>query len=562
MKTNHFSLFVVFVAMLMVGSSAKAQTIPKASDPVCAYCGVKLKTGEPHKPGCKYHTGTASSTSSTGTSHSTYRQSPAYTTTEAATTALGTLLSGLVEKSFSGNSQKKAEKKAQEQRDVAIFEKTAEKKTAELAHDKQFWTFGDYHLEVVDSQVCIINTKRGKYITAPIHFSDVPDPKNPPKNLFAVTAYKGNYDFPNSSRIRFLDSSKEDISPELDGYLLLRMDRMWYYSKNKQLVWTETGDIDAVGRVVADTLQIVMKYKIWRPFDEWKDSEGRINFAKIDFESCFEPLGTLPYFVHMMRRVIYPLTKQQSENEYKVYYIFDRTGNVVAKEVNSFEVLGDYACVKYHSGETKFYDSNFQEVPALYEDWAKSNIEGMGKVFIVKKNGSYGVVNDKGKTIIPFIYNDIKSVDATLLHYKSVSYTLWYANKAAEHINKKGEFEKQAHFDARMKDAKLQEEYLREQMQGSETQYIQKMLHSGVRLTLGKYDAEKETFPVFVIPAPWNSFSLPVPIAEAEAFKASFDEIKEAALKGAVYDIRNDAIGIREITFKLPSGKTFTAKVQ
>ena len=35
MKTNHFSLFVVFVAMLMVGMSTNAQTIPKASDPVC-----------------------------------------------------------------------------------------------------------------------------------------------------------------------------------------------------------------------------------------------------------------------------------------------------------------------------------------------------------------------------------------------------------------------------------------------------------------------------------------------------------------------------------------------
>ena len=36
-------------------STAAYAQIPTPSNPVCAYCGVKLKTGEPHKSGCRYY---------------------------------------------------------------------------------------------------------------------------------------------------------------------------------------------------------------------------------------------------------------------------------------------------------------------------------------------------------------------------------------------------------------------------------------------------------------------------------------------------------------------------
>ena len=88
------------------------------------------------------------------------------------------------------------------------------------------------------------------------------------------------------------------------------------------------------------------------------------------------------------------------------------------------------------------------------------------------------------------------------------------------------------------------------------------MKKKGVSISLGKYDSEKECFPIYFKPASWNGFSLPIPIAEAQAFKEAFDQIKDAALKDATYGIRNDAIAIDEITFTLPSGKSYHARLR
>ena len=82
-----------------------------------------------------------------------------------------------------------------------------------------------------------------------------------------------------------------------------------------------------------------------------------------------------------------------------------------------------------------------------------------------------------------------------------------------------------------------------------------------VNISLGRYDSEKECFPVYFKPASWNSFSLPISIAEAQAFKEAFEQIKDDALKDASFCIRHDAIALDEITFTLPSGKTYHAKL-
>ncbi len=41
--------------MLMVGVIAASAQVPKASKPVCAYCGVDLTTGESHQSSCRYY---------------------------------------------------------------------------------------------------------------------------------------------------------------------------------------------------------------------------------------------------------------------------------------------------------------------------------------------------------------------------------------------------------------------------------------------------------------------------------------------------------------------------
>ena len=41
--------------LMMVGAIAASAQVPKASKPVCAYCGIDLTTGESHKSSCRYY---------------------------------------------------------------------------------------------------------------------------------------------------------------------------------------------------------------------------------------------------------------------------------------------------------------------------------------------------------------------------------------------------------------------------------------------------------------------------------------------------------------------------
>ena len=126
-------------------------------------------------------------------------------------------------------------------------------------------------------------------------------------------------------------------------------------------------------------------------------------------------------------------------------------------------------------------------------------------------------------------------------------------------MDKKGEYEKTEHFETRMKDAKMQEEYLREIMVDAPERYLEeKVWEKGeLQLTIGEYNADEECFPIAVEIAPWNSIMLPVPMAEAKTFKKEFNRTKSAAVKDAQLGIRNDAPSIESITFKTNDGKTY-----
>ena len=175
-------------------------------------------------------------------------------------------------------------------------------------------------------------------------------------------------------------------------------------------------------------------------------------------------------------------------------------------------------------------------------------------------NGKYGLVDYEGRVMIPFIYNsreELKKVEG--VKHNSISYTSWYKQEAAKYIDKKGEFEKTEHFEARMKDAKMQEEYLKEIMADAPQRYLAEKVPNkeNLKLTLGEYDADKECFPISLDIAPWNIFMLPVPIAEAKEFKSEFESIKASAVKTAQLGIRYDAPSIEAIRFTMPNGKEY-----
>ena len=611
MKTNHFSLFVVFVAMFMVGSSAKAQTIPKASDPVCAYCGVKLKTGEPHKPGCKYHTGTASSTSSTGTSgytgsstKSNVRSNPAFGVADAGISTLGSFLSQLVGSAFESK-QSKTTRSSAPKYPVLSEQQLADRKVNvdywidKLFEDRDYWEYGDYIIALDGAlfsgcgrAITIKNKKTGEYILGPFD-SKMADmykkDKFPPYNLL-ITQYaydkdeknkykeyghSGPYNVGhfNAGRIRFFDSSRQGTPRELDGLLFVDGRWSWPNPEGKKGT-TQFSHVSGIYKIeenklkpvlkldpapapfVGERFEILKNYGIFRHChkaeSKWLDEtvtprkEYIINFMMSDFYS----LDGKP----LRKDVLYFMPSEDSTFLWCLDY--STLGGTLREHHENKRKWTDYPM--------QAVDRNMNPVPLFkaYDYLSPVNISGR-RVVVAGASDHYGVIDEKGRIIIPLMYVDPVQVNAVLDEYGKIGFTSWYKNSVEKLMGTKGEFEKQEHFEARSNDPSLQEAYILEKLGADvEGKYLEEMYKKGVGLSLGKYDSEKECFPVNFRPATWNSFSLPVPIAEAEAFKASFDEIKEAALKGAVYDIRNDAIGIREITFKLPSGKTFTAKVQ
>ena len=225
----------------------------------------------------------------------------------------------------------------------------------------------------------------------------------------------------------------------------------------------------------------------------------------------------------------------------------------------------------YHENKRDFSEYNYsavdkdiRPVPRFAEyDFLSPQRKIAGQTPVIAgKGGQYGIIHENGQVLIPLIYVDPVQVKQVLNTYKDIAFSVWYQNTAEKLMKEKGEFEKQEHFEARCNDARLQMEYLEENMGAqTETIYLTEMKKNGVSISLGRYDSEKECFPIYFKPASWNGFSLPIPIAEAPAFKEAFDQIKDVALKDASFCIRHDSIAIGEITFTLPSGKNYHAKL-
>ena len=545
----------------------------------CANCGITMGNITypwQHESWCPYYRSSGGSSSSRSSS----RSYGTYTAASAASTALGSLLSGLISNGFSRKNEYGRTAKQQsewEELSKRVEERERQKALGQIMYnqDKQSWNYGDYAISIVDRQACIRNTKTGKWVKAPydtiVFKRNYP---NVPEDGFYVPVLNDyeftGHGFDEQGRIRFLNSKITGTSPELDGYLLLRLKRPRVHTDKKtgkKDVHWNTFYYDALCRIVDDTLQFVLEsenikrieYKgnvVYDKDGKVMDKEGLICVLHHGDEEYYEPVGAAPYISGEV--IVYVNGKKKADDKkYYTHYVYDKQGNIVAREVDYIETVGGSIYAKYHSGETKWYDYNFKEIQPPFGNWAKKETGSFGKIFLIQKDGVWGVLGQSDKVILPFVYGSKEDVDATLNYLNTISYTLWYKQEAAKYIDKKGEFEKTEHFEARMQDATMQEEYLRERMEGAELRYLKEKTKGGLNLSIGQYDADNECFPINLGIAPWNSFLLPVPIAEAEAFKDAFIGIKTEAEKSAELGIRYDAPSVEAITFTTSDGKTY-----
>ena len=584
------SILLVVLATISFDSYAQSITTPPNPKKVaeyCYHCGW-VKTGESHRSDCPYtHGGSPVSGSSSSVNN------PAFTAADAGINALGTILSSLVASAFEPKqpSASSYDKPVLSAAQVADRQANVDYWINKLFEDRDTWEYGDYVVALDGGYlpgtggaraITIRNKKTGEYILGPI---DQKTANLLEKNKFPaytmLIAQCPDYTSKdswekvgqhNAGRIKFFDSSKQNTPKELDGKLLINGRWYWPNPEAKKGV-TQFSQQLGLYEIVENQLKPVFKI-----------DPSPNPFVGERFE-LFGDFGLFRHWHKAESKWIDASTTPRKEINiiFMASDLYSLDGKLLRKDIihlmpsadGTFMWCLDYATLgdsfrDYHENKRDFSEYNYSAVDkdmnpvprfAGY-DFLSPQREIAGQTPVIAgRDGQYGIIHDDGQVLIPLIYVDPVQVKQVLKTYEEVAFSIWYQNKAEKLLNEKGEFEKQEHFEARSKDPQLQRAYLDEHMGAqTESMYILEMKKS-VSITLGRYDSEKECFPVYFKPASWNGFSLPIPIAEAQAFKEAFDQIKDAALKDALYCIRHDAIALDEITFTLPSGKTYHAKL-
>ena len=576
---------VLLVALATISLDSYAQSIPTPPNPkkvaeYCYHCGW-VKTGQSHRSDCPYTHGSGSSSS-------------AFTAADAGINALGTILSSLVASAFEPrqSSSSSYDKPVLSPAQVADRQANLDYWINRLSEDRNTWEYGDYIVALDGGYlpgtggaraITIRNKKTGEYILGPIDqkmASLLEKDKFPAYTMLIaqLPEYTSKDSWEkvgqqNAGRIKFFDSSKQNTPKELDGKLLI--DGRWYWP-NPEAKKGVTQFSQRMGLYQIEGNQLKPIFRI----------EPSPNpFVGERFE-LFGDFGLFYYWHKAESKWTDASTTPRKEViiKFMASNLYSLDGKLLRKDIihlmpsadGTFMWCLDYETMgcsfrDYHENKRDFSDYNYSAldkdmnpVPrfAGYDYLSPQREVGGQTPVIAGKGDYYGVINEDGQLIIPLLYVDPVQVKQVLKVYQEIGFSLWYKNMAEKLLKEKGEFEKQEHFEARSKDPQLQKEYLEEQMGAqTETVYLSEMKKKGVTISLGKYDSEKECFPVYFKPASWNGFSLPIPIAEAQAFKEAFDQIKDTAMADASYCIRHDAIAIDDITFTMPSGKTYRARL-
>ena len=213
-------------------------------------------------------------------------------------------------------------------------------------------------------------------------------------------------------------------------------------------------------------------------------------------------------------------------------------------------------------------------IPFKY-DWADSFHDGLA---LVKLDTKYGFVDNRGNVVIPLRYdfafsfnkglasvriNDVhgyintngdwfaSEIEGRQWLEQNPRFSLYVKRYVEFRINvwqKKGEFEKTSDWQTRVNES-TRNRKIAELAREAEQLYI-KQYEWNMTYTLGRYDADNE---VYLIICNGKELLVPVPIAEAPAFKQSW----ESVLKTPKYFIENDRLAVAEVTFTMPGGKIY-----
>lgn len=572
MKLLNYSITRIIVAVMFVFSiTGNVFAFYHKEDNwlVCDYCGARHINSFPrdgHYAWCKYAPAQSSSSSGSSTVYV-----PKQNSSDLDSAILGTALISLF--SSTPNKTKTPQEIANEQKKQAEIKSKKEEmrqwkdnSLQSRLRDEQFWQSGDYivkegNLKYNGAKAYgIYNTKTQKWVLSADKQKD---------NTGRIAIFRkinkndddNNWNW-NSGEIRLLNCNDKNST------------------YNKPLVW------------MFDVRDYRPEIKKWYSIQDEKKNFPEMNFMINDNDELEEikPLNTGFKNVFLLTQngkygvALLSADSFINKNYLHGYYGYEIKIPVEYDSVEVFNNFRDdfvYIYTRITNADVVFCAKKKDDVymfgffgerlsPKLAEYDSVTHLPDVmeNNFYIVSKDKKFGAVNSAGTVIVPLIFDK-----ATSPYYAvrdilpDVSFSYWYKNRVTPYLTQKGKYEKEADYQARLKDKEKQEKYIAENTKNADKEYIEEFKDK-IILLLGKYDTEKEIFNIREnikivknnkdVIGELNVMELSVPIKEAEEFEKNFNKIKQEALKNATYGICYDKIAIAKITFKMPNGKTYT----
>ena len=225
------------------------------------------------------------------------------------------------------------------------------------------------------------------------------------------------------------------------------------------------------------------------------------------------------------------------------YGFIDKQGNTVIP--CKYDYAGSFSeglALVVLKSKWGFIDKQGKIVVPFQYDYARSFSNGLAWVGL---NGKWGYINTRGD------WFDTEEDGQRWVAQQRSSFS-WFAKTYVEsRVNawqKKGEFEKTSDWQTRVNES-TRNRMINELAREAEQQFIKKY-GENITYTLGRYDADNE---VYLITGNDMELLVPVPIAEAPAFKQNW----ESVVKTPKYFIENDRLAVAEVAFTMPGGKTY-----
>lgn len=499
---------------------------PQQAEKRCEKCGIRMYNATnpwQHETWCPYYRSQGSGSSSGSSSSVSTANTARMAVVGSVMSGVGELLSGWIGNLIRG---KKKEENNQNSNDIPL-----------QRLNEPYHSYGNYYMVPMNQTKrgtpmypAIVNRMTGQYVHQPLTRIVKPE-----ENASELLNKDARFVTPYVWALQFL-KPETGYDPVFEGLIWIKYEDLTnkYFSE-------QTGKWENYYSGI---------FKI-------EDEQLVPLFASIGQEdSCFIkifPLKGLPYIA---------MEKKTFKETYKEVIRKKKKEVIKSKEVDSITTYIYDSDFEYAGkldgsiGNEYGYDSNH----LYHKDGSRDTLDLSGITGGTFKDelGRWGIKDKFGDIVVPCVMTNDEAKNAFR------DRNVWsFSRFCKQYVKKKSDFETQAEYDARMSDPQLQQKYIA-------SKGLDAKFSKGYRLSLGRYDAETETFPVngymlvvqgtepVVADIPWNDFQLTVPRSEAEAFQNSWNKIIKESLENAKMGIRYDAVSIDDITFTMPDGKTYS----